>query len=232
MATIFNALADRIYRTASIPDYNAAYTWMFWAKIVTDTDNFQWLATLNDDSGSLQHDSASLISDGVTERLSANGPFQADVGTTLVVGTWYHLCIIRSSASSAKLYLDTVLDAELTNDYTGRAASARMEMAGYEQLGDFRFDGKLAYARFWTKDIGAANIATERASTTAIDTVSLYGDWPLISNILDVSGSAHHWTEGGALTFDADTPIAVSSGHSLVIDDRLSNRILEGFIIR
>ena len=48
--------------------------------------------------------------------------------TNISAGTWYHLMVVRESATSLKLYVNGSLEVTLTTSISGRAATARMVM--------------------------------------------------------------------------------------------------------
>jgi len=86
------------------------------------------------------------------------------------------------------------------------------------------WNGKLAYARIFNSSLTDEQIAVEKQSVTA--TVTPWGDWPLISDLNDVSGNNHHlsYLPGtpaveGIYAWDLDAPVLASIDGTVVLPD-------------
>jgi hypothetical protein len=210
MATIFDAAADRILRTSGLIDWDADFTYMGWRKINSNTGGLQTFFSLNDDVPN-EYIFWGVLSN-LTHYIERGNTGLAISGSTLSTGTWYHVALVHNAAGSPRwqIYLNAV--SEGTDGDTGtKPDPTRMEAGGWLSANGNRLDGKCAYDRAWTRALNSTEIATEKAATSAVSSTNLYGDWPLISDILDISGNGRDWTQGGALTFDADSPLATAT---------------------
>lgn len=215
MAVRFDAVADRLLRTTDLLDYNATYTWMAWIYLVSDLNAISTFYEFNTNDTS-NGDVLRTPTDGTTLRLNvinAGAPTSAD-GTNLSVATWYHLAMVRESATSCKVYLNGVLDITNTRDITGRTAATRMEHGARLSTNTNRSDSRVAAIKAWSTNLTQAEIQNEIYTIRPQKTASLYGFWPCFpgatERLKDYSGNGRNWTEAGTLT-DEDPP-AVSWG--------------------
>src|SRR3990167_9337741 len=209
MAPRFDALADRLYRTTDLINYNTAYSVLFWLYLTTDTNNFVYIWTNNADPD-IYHDSVRLDADGVTIRATQyTGAFQQGNGTVLTVNQWYHCALVRVNATSLILYLDGVNVSSTSNSVSGRAANTRMEFGAFNPSNDYRLDGRIHAPRIYSAALSVDEIADERFYARPRRYTNLYGNWPTFpgatERITDWAGNGRNWIEGGTLT-DEDGP--------------------------
>jgi hypothetical protein len=199
MAIRFDNSADYIYRNSGVIDFNAPYTVAFWGKISVDrNDHTSFLAVMIVGFSALDYVAAN--SDGTTNRVARIfGSTTDDLGTNLVVGTWYHFALV-ANGSALDLYLNGVLDANISHSIAGRSAANWMGLGSADSFS--ALNGCVAYARAWTDDLSQAEIEDEINSTTAVRTANLWADWPLEvhTDLTDVSGNGRGWTASGTLT--------------------------------
>lgn len=217
-AVRFDAASDRLLRTSGLLDYKQAYTVMFWAYIVTDTNDFTVIYTINDNINFNNYEYVGFGANGTAWRIASkhNGGTEiTDSGSDASTGTWYHLALVRSAANGTlTLYIDGAQECQLTNDVsTGGGVLERMELGAFSSNNFSRFDGRIAYARAWQAALTAGEITTEMQADTA-QKAGAWADWDLQSDYADQSGNGRDWTAGGTLTFE-DGPTLSGGGASL-----------------
>lgn len=214
MAVRVDAAADRLLRTTDLINFNAAYTVMFWAYPVTLTQGFAYLWTINRDQGNeTAQDYLHLGNGGTAFNLGSDaggGNYTEVVGATLSVSTWYHVAIVRASATQSLLYVNGVLGG--TNNHTtvaGRSAATRFEFGAYGSGNTTPFNGRYAYLKAWSTNLSLEQIQSEMNLIQPVFATSLYGFWPAFpgatERLADYSGNGRNWTAGGTLT-DEDAP--------------------------
>lgn len=212
LAVRTDASADRLLRTASLPNANAAYTAMGWVYLVSDLNASGSIFSINDAVGS-NLDAIFLNSDGTTLILSVavGGAATNPTGTSLSTGTWYHVAIVRASATDCRLYLNGALDiGPDTRDVSGRTQpTGRMEWGGLFTTDLYRVNGRVAGIKIWTTNLSADEVAAEQRALRPLRLDSLHGWWPCFpgsgERARDYSGNGRDWTESGTLT-DEDPP--------------------------
>lgn len=210
MPVRFDASADRLLRTASLPSYNSAYTAMGWVYLVSDLNATVTIFAIDDNIDDI--DAINLGSDGVTLQLGVvvGGVSTGPSGTTLSTGTWYHVAIVRASATDCRLYLNGALDiGPDTRDVSGRSAATRLEWGAFASVNLSRFDGRVAAIKIWDAALSAEEVAAEVRSIRPQRLANLNGWWPCFpgsgERARDYSGNGRNWTESGTLT-DEDPP--------------------------
>lgn len=225
MAVRFDSAADRLLRTADLLNYNAAYTWMFWLYMVVDQNAITVPAALFRDTGNV--DDVRTSADGTTIgiRARAGGVGGQVAGSALSTGTWYHVAMVRESATSLKLYLNGVLDAEATQDVSARNPITRMELGAESASDSNPFNGRVAYIKTWDTNLSLAEIAVERWTIAPRRLANLRGFWPTFpgatERLRDYSGNGRNWTESGTLT-DEDPPPVSWGAPSLAVISQAS----------
>lgn len=213
MAIRFDASADRLLRTSDLLDYNAAYTWMAWARIATDTNAYVAILTLNrgDDTA---YETVGLNSDGTTLALQwYDGTNWGEPGgTNLTAGTWYHIAIVRTTTSQAYIYLNGVQDISFSTSIASRAAANRMEI-GAKYTGNYDpLNGNIFAVKAWSAGLTIDEVNLERLAIRPIRTNNLYGFWPCLPGATerdnDYSGNGRDWTQGGTLTDEDPPPVS------------------------
>lgn len=113
-------------------------------------------------------------------------------------GTWYHLAWVQAGTTQ-RFYVAGALTGSVTHDRS-------TDVVGYTLAGNDTLsvgDIDIAYYREWTVALTATELVRERDSATAYRLANLATDTPLVSDLLDLSGNAHTWTQVGAGSFVA-----------------------------
>lgn len=221
MPVRFDASADRLLRTASLPSYNSAYTAMGWVYLVSDLNATVTIFAIDDNIDDI--DAINLGSDGVTLQLGVvvGGVSTGPSGTTLSTGTWYHVAIVRASATDCRLYLNGALDiGPDTRDVSGRSAATRLEWGAFASVNLSRFDGRVAAIKIWDAALSAEEVAAEVRSIRPQRLANLNGWWPCFpgagERARDYSGNGRDWTESGTLTDEDPPPVGWGAAALLV----------------
>lgn len=211
MAIRGDATTDRLLRTGTMLDYNSAYTWMGWIYLTSDLNAIGKMFSLNTNGTTNNNEDLGTESDGTTLRVRANdgGTAVAVTGTNLSVSTWYHVALVRESATSLKAYLNGALDITNTKNITGRTAVTRMEAFAVTTANSNRQDMRVQALKAWQQALTLAEIANEMKLVRPIRSSDVWGWWPCLpgttERLKDYSGNGRDWTEGGTLT-DEDPP--------------------------
>lgn len=219
MAVRFDAAADRLLRTSSLLNYGAAYTWMCWAYISTDTNAAVNIAQLIDAAGETGQDGFGLDSTGTTLVVivasDSYGTFNITSGTNLTAATWYHVTMVRVSTTSLLVYLNGALNISDTSNISagaGRSAPDRMEMGASLTSNEYPFNGRVAWIKSWSVALSSTEVAAEMYAGAPMRTANLHGWWPCLpgatERLADYSGNGYTWTAGGTLT-DEEGPLNV-----------------------
>lgn len=211
----FDAISDRLERSSGVIDYNAAYCWMGWFYVAVDSNAITGFALI-DDATANNRDWMSTTNTGTLLRnhVTVGGAATNVNGTDLTVGQWYHIAMVRETATSLKLYLDGVLDSTNTANVAARVASTHMEIASRNSGAANNLNGRVYAMKAWTASLTPAEVQQERLVMRPVRLANLYGFWPVRpgsgERTRDYSGNGRDWTEGGTLT-DED-PSSVSYG--------------------
>lgn len=210
-AAVFDASTDRALITTSPLSNRAAYTLTCWfcptslaaAGLIFSLNNNDMFDT-NEDYG--------IGTDG--KLFVASSFFSSTPGTTVLsVDNWYWLAFVRTSQTGdIQIYLDSVQEVTLTDSTEFGSQATRMELGGATSGDLGPLPCRIAYARAWTAALNTTQIAAEKNAVSAVLATNLYGDWPLQSDLNDISGNAHHWT-GTGITFGDGPGIAAGAGN-------------------
>lgn len=199
MAVRFDAVADRLIRTANVVNYNSAYTICLWVYLVSDRNAWGDIASVSDGTTS-NYDSVGVTGAGTT--LTWGVAFAGDqTGPELPVGQWCHIALVRSSATSLVAYKDGVIGGvPHAANVAARAASSRMEVGGTDG-GTEWMDMRVAAVKIYSAALTAAEILKERETYAPVRTSNLVLYTPLVSasDVTDQSGNGYDWTVGGTL---------------------------------
>ncbi len=203
-AVRFDASGDYLRKTTSLLDYNAAYSFCFWVYLASNTGaGYQALLTLS--GGGSAYDELFIDASRVLSLEVGNVSTTKVTGATLALSTWYHITVVRESATSIKVYLDGSSTPTITNtqSVSGRIAIGNLSVAtnAFSEWADHR----AAYARAWTAALSTAELAAEKNSATAVK-ASPWGVWSLQTNGTDSSGNSRDLTAGGTLTYSEAGP--------------------------
>lgn len=216
MSVRFDNAADRLLRTADLLDMNSVYTWCAWVYLVSNLATQSTFFALNDNNVN-NLDIVRTAANGVQVQLrcSIGGAGTNVGGTTLSVGTWYHVAMVRESQTSLKAYLNGVLDATATDNITGRVAAQRMEHGAIRSTNAQPSDSRVAAIKAWNTNLTAAEIAQEVQTIRPVRSANLYGFWPAFpttaERLRDYSGNGRDWTESGMLTDEDPPPVSWGS---------------------
>lgn len=212
MAIRFDAAADRLLRTSDLPDYTSPYTWMCWFYLASDLNATSTILSLSRDTGNV--DDLRTATDGVTLaiRSRTSGAGGNVNGSTISIGTWYHVAMVRASATSLLMYLNGVQDAEATTSAAGRDVATRMELGAQFATDSNRMDGSVAAKKCWLTNLSQAEVVNEMYTFLPRRLANLYGWWPGLpgsgERIKDYSGNGRDWSEAGTLADEAHPPIS------------------------
>lgn len=213
MAVRFEASTDRLVRTTGVIDYQSTFAWGGWFYIVSfpSAGNFATIMSINRDVVGGGEDGVYVQDDGQLEAYveHSDATFSEVTGTTLSTGVWYHLLMVRESATSLKVYLNGVLDITNTKSNAGRTGSSRMEVGGFSASTSTYANIRAQYMKAWTASKTAAEVQVEVQTALPRIYTALYAFWPLFSGsgerARDYSANGRNWTEAGTLT-DEDGP--------------------------
>lgn len=211
MAVRFDAAADRLVRTTGVLDYNAAYTWMAWVYISTDTNAYTHILSINTNNQFAQNaDYIGMVADGTTllSYVDNGGAGTEATGTNLSTGTWYHLAVVRASTTSLLIYLNGTQDSNNTRSVAARASASRMEIGALSTNNADPFNGRVAFVKIYNTNLSAAEIQAEMWSEDPqrLANLWLYSRLLDATDYLDLSGNARDWTAGGTLTREDGPP--------------------------
>lgn len=212
MAVRFNGTASNRLTISSAPlDANSAYTICGWLYVSASTGANAVIFNLGSDGNN--RDQVRISSSGTSFSAAAavGGAGGAGSGTAAVsVGSWYHVALVRESATSLKLYVNGSLDVTRTTDVSARAATTTMNCGVEFTVSPL--NGRLAFAKAWSVSLTAAEVVQELQLGRPSRLASLYGWWPMLNGsgerTRDYSGNAHDWAEVGTLTDEDPPPVA------------------------
>ncbi len=208
MSARVNASGDTLDRSGNLISYNDPYTFMGWFWISFDL-------AANSTFASLARSIDRFDAFGVTSALALRslvrngGGANVETGTTLSVGEWNHIAIVRTTTTNMDIYLNGVLDFSNTLSVAGRTVILT-EIVGSNFNDAARYDGRSALIREWSTDFNATQIVTEMNSATVVETSDLLNDVPLSTDALALTGT--DFTENGTITYEDDPPFGPPSG--------------------
>lgn len=226
---------DRLYRSANVPSYDAAYTVMVWFRITTAPGSYSY-ATLfslrNEPAGTFYQDALNIFNyPGVGYLLDFYGrnnntivEFLGD--TALSLNTWYCAAIVRASDTDRRIYIG-----DASNAFT-------LEGSGTSALGS-RSGNPAAEANICESRSGVLEVGAVKVWTTALTLTQLQDEQyydlaqyetsiryviPIVdtgaSRGTDYSGNSYNFTTNGTMT-DVTDPAAVewdaSSGTNVTV---------------
>lgn len=208
MAIRFDASGDYLSRTTGEINPNNAYTWMAWVRINT---------LPSADANILGFDGGSLF-----ELCHLNSSNQLCLfvynsgatitGSTLSASTWYHIAMVRESASSCKVYLNGVLDITSTYNTTGRDNSDYDMFVAAITGGAWALNARYAAMKIWNRTMTASEVLQEMHVIRPAGADSLWGWFPMFpgatERLADWSGNGRSWTANGTLTDEDPPPVS------------------------
>lgn len=219
MAIRFDASGDRLARTSGLLDFNSPYTCAGWFYIAADRNDFSTFLSFNrnDSANLLNEDWLGVGANGVQLQLFASNassaPASAD-GSDLSLATWYHLAMVRVSATSLLCYVNGVQTLNNTTDIAGRLAATRQEIASAYTSSPLWLNGRAAHVKVWNAALTADEIVAEMYSFAPQRLANLWSWLPMIdtgtNRSSEWSGSGNTWTANGTLA-DEDGPAVVAN---------------------
>lgn len=207
--------SDRVSYTASPPPAPAtAFTVTMWARLRVDRDDFSTMMRLHSSSGGSTTVNIATGSSGTTPVVVSPGNTGGIIGSdALAVDTWRMLAvtIAGTGATDATIYTRTIggSTSAVTGQVSGGATPDGLTVFG-RSAGDGGewFNGGLAYVRVWSAVLSQAEVEAEWASATIVRTSGVWANWPMLTNISDISGNGRNLTAGTtALTTEDDPPV-------------------------
>lgn len=216
MAVRFDAVADRLLRTANVIDYNAVYTVCCWVNLTTNSASDQAIFFLGANDGFQNYDEWGCTGASPTFQCTIDSSAIATsqvTGSVMTAGTWYHFAAVRTSVTQVLVYIDGVVD--ITNNHgsvAGRTAATRQEFGGAESTNGDTFNGRVFAMKAWSTNLSVAEINQERFTILPCRWESLVGWWSGFpgsgERARDYSGLARNFTESGTLTDEDPPPVA------------------------
>lgn len=220
MSVRFDAAADRLVRTANLPNYDSNYAIVFPFYFPTRPaqGEYRTLFSLNRNDAGEAADTLVLFGQLSTDtRLriwvqgnGGGGYAELSGATNLSPNTWYIAALVRSANNARTVYLATLTslfaqEISFTTSYSGRSAPTRMEMGGFGSANYDPFNGRIDGAMLWTETRSLAELQAQQFSLRfPLFFTNLAGYWPMFSGsgerARDYSGLGRDWTEGGTLT--------------------------------
>lgn len=235
MSRVFSAAASD-YVVGSV-EYVATndMTISVWVKINATTllDRNEILST---EPGSAAGWECSVLFDGFPQFGQFNGSFvSATSGTALTADVWTNLIFQRDNAGDdLSAYINNSL-VGTTSGLVSPAVSSILLQVGRRENSTRFFEGKIAHLAIWDvllDNTQRTSLQTQKPNTVGSPTIYLFDN---SDNVTNFGSSGITFTDNGT-TFDADTPIADSSGvtfFSTIYPDSLESAedSLESFIV-
>jgi len=212
MSARFDASGDSLKRTTNLPTITA-WTVMGWAYLVASANTYNNIFSVGKSSAGSSYYCTYTNSSRVLYVYSGTGAGVA--GSTLSLGTWYHIAMVCSGtgAGNLVLYLNGVADITTSGSIY---PTMQAIMAGNDPDSDY-MTGRLAAVKIWSAALSATEIAQEMYSISPRRFENLNGFYPIWpgDRTTDYSGNGNLWTENGTLT-DEDPP-PVSYGVPIIV---------------
>lgn len=193
MALVCNA-SVYLTKTTSMAAALNAVTTMCWVKVANAPASVARIMSPYRNGSA----NCSLLVNSSRQIFAENGVASGTGTTVLALNTWYHVAM----TGLGEVYIDGVLEMDFAS---GPFDGETTRYFGGDSV--FPLDGKVAYARVWDANLTSGQIATEKASTTAVVTTNLLEDSAFISS---TPGS---WTvNNGPASYDSDDPLAGGGG--------------------
>lgn len=224
MAVRFDTGTDRLQKTSGVINYNAAYTWMAWVYHTTLPAAYGTHFIVQSAAGGANSADYFQVDSQGTHHfewgLSIANSFTSRTTTaTVSTGTWYHVALVRASATSLQGYVNGAADgAAITVDISARASVSREDMGAYGASSD-PLNGRIAYCKMFNRALSAAEVLNEMRAIRPVHPSSVWAFYPLWPNARarDYSGNGRDWTEAGTLTDEDPPPISWGASASWLV---------------
>jgi hypothetical protein len=199
VAILFDASGDRLSRTTTVMNHNAAYTMCGWINLVS-------AGSIRNPMGLTASTSIDAIGLTTTPRFArtVGGTASAFGPNPAATATWYFIAIRRNSTTSFQAFVDTTASAVSATDVSARAATDLMFLANRT---DQTVNWIMAGIKAWDAALTDAELAEEMLTIRPKRFDNLWAYWPLwdAADVFDYSGNGRNWTINGSLT-TADGP--------------------------
>jgi hypothetical protein len=202
--------SDQVTR-ASPPSVSGGFTLLGWVRLRADRDDYQTIGRVSVNNGTIVTWS--------TDGNGTSGPNYFTVGgsvansTGLAVDAWRKVAI-SCTGTTGKTYVQDPGNATEVDSGTVSSSGTPDLLAlggrGEVAAGEW-FNGNLAYVRLFATELTQAQIEAEWQSPTAV--LSAWADWPLSTDLLDISGNGRHLTAGSTASggFEDDPPVGATA---------------------
>lgn len=210
MAIVFDASADAMVRTATVPTFGdwSFLVWYQGASATADHGVFY----LSDDAVPTNYMGCYLNTTGSPDVFDIEFTGGAVAGTTGIstgTSTWYRLALTFNNTSNAyTLYLNGASEAT-SSAFTGSVTIGRLTIGNVPQGGAFT-NGRLANPKLFTSVLTLAECEHELSQYLPRTFSNLWGWWPSpagASDLVDYSGNGRDLTASGTLTAADGPPI-------------------------
>jgi len=195
MARRFDGSNHSVWRTTDLPAWDAC-TLMAWAYIsvdrAADSYIFQWC--------NASSTNGSYCGINSTRQLFVEENTNRTTGSTLAVGTWYHIAM-ATGPSNVTVYLNGVQDAQRAS---GTFTPAFLQWGG----GTGFLNGNVSALKAFTVEMTATQITQEMRSVRPLGG-SVHGFWPSIlhTDLEDLSGTGRTLTLNGTQLTEDGPPV-------------------------
>lgn len=212
MSVILLEPSQQSLSRATAPDYSL-YTFCCWVSFTTLVEQGN-IATFQFDNANMDTMFYQFPENRISVYAAGTGNTLAQLGTiTPLTGTMYFLAMVRSSASSLRLYVGTTAEnltetAHNTLNVGARSAAVLTRLGAVNATADFWLNGLIGGARVWSGYAMSLSELQREASSLAPGRLNaLWANWPLASDVLDTSGNSRTLTiNNGPVKFGASPP--------------------------
>ena len=210
MAVRFDALDETFIRSTNLPT-NTAFTMMGWFMISVDRNDYSTFLSYGTSVGTNKK-TLQTGADGVT--LTLWDGLAEDAGTTLSVGTWYHITLTHDG-TTPRGYLNGVLDVSGTNivDPLTSIEVGRSENSEW-------LNGRAAAIKIYSAVLTTDEMLQEMRQYLPVRTANINSWFPLFNTtpIADYSGNAFDFGfGGGSITVEDGPPIPWKAGRQRIL---------------
>jgi hypothetical protein len=209
-AARFDANTDRVSYTGSAGNPPDTFTLTLWVYLTVDLNDYTSLYRRYT-SGGAGRGQLGTDNDGTTLVWWPSG---VSLGVSMVVGEWRRVAVVCSGATVTTYAATPAGPTVVASGSSGTVAAANQVTLSGVSVGNGSewINGRMAYVRTWSAALSQAEIEAEWASTAPVRTSGLWANWPLSTNLLDVSGNDRHLAAGSTpVTFTEDGPPLTAS---------------------
>lgn len=198
-----------INRTSGdILSYTANYTFMYWAYVISHSQNTDFYQVRLDDGN---RDLFYTAPDNVTSYIyqTVGGGTTTDIGDVAFTLPGWHHCAFVVDSGSMKYYTNGILRKTMTAGAGWDSRAAAIEM----WIGDpgRYLDAAVSYAKAYDAALSLVEIQQEMQCGIPVKTQNLWGFWPFwsSSDLKDYSGNGRDFT-GTSVTTGPNGPVPFS----------------------